>query len=616
MEIRIVRSIKPLAARCAALAVSSLFSSVVALADCGSLDACPTIVITATRTPGAAVNPAQDVSVIDRNQITNMASDAVADALAQEAGVGVATSGGPMSTTGVFIRGTKPAQSMTLIDGFHLVNPTDGTAPIEQVPLGMLERVEVVRGPASGLYGSGAMGGVVQLFTREPDRAPAADAMVGTGSYGAYRSEAGYGGREGQTSYYVGVGADGERGFSAIKPGSPYYEPDNDGYRRHSLAGKWRGEFAGGSALRLTLLDMSARTDFDNGNPAPPYPYIESHTQLLGATLETRVNELWRADLKAGTVSYRYDNHNAGFVYAPRLRNDQFGWLNYLALPAGRFTVGLEQEVQTVRGDGVSYPKNQRVVDSAFVQWLGDYGRNHVQANIRADRWTDYGVQDTGDLLYAYSIAKGWDLTGAAGAAFRAPTFDDLYYPYFSNPNLHPEHGRNLEVGVRYKVAGDELRLVAFRNRIRDAIELDANWIPQNIETRIVGETASWRHADAGWRWNASWTHQNPENLSAGTQLQRRARNLVAGSLERRTGAWTLGAAANGQDQRYDNVSNNAASRMGGYGVLAAYASYAIAREWSAQLRVDNLTDKQYELSQGFNTPGRSVFVSLRYGAD
>ena len=559
------------------------------------------VIVTATRDSGAKPNPAQDASVVDRTTIEHASSSTIAEVLANQAGIEIATNGGPTTTTGVFIRGTKPAQSVVLIDGFRLTNPTDGTAPIEGLPLSMMERLEVIRGGASGNYGSGAIGGVVQLFTRNPDHAPSVDAAVTVGRYGTYRSEAGYGGKLGDTSFYLGLGTDGAEGFSATNSSSANYSPDKDSYHRQSVVANLRHDFGNGQSVRLNALSIDSHTAYDSAFAAQPS--VDGQIQLLGLTFESKITQSWRAEFKVGETSYDYKFKNAGFTFAPKTDSQQFSWLNHLTLPFGKLTLGLEREQQKVSGAGVSYLQTERTINSTFAQWQETYGRHDIQAAVRSDQWTNYGAQTTGNLLYAYGVAPNWSLTGSLAKAFRAPTFDDLYFPFFgSNPLLKPETSRSVELGTRYRKGGDEFRVLAFRNRIENAIELDATFTPQNVEALIKGWTTSWNHIDENWRWSGSFTHQNPRDLGSGDQLSRRAHNLVTASLERELGVWRLGGELRSQDERYTQSPNSSNFRMAGYGLLNAYASYAISPSLSAQVRIDNLTDKRYELVQGYNT--------------
>lgn len=577
------------------------------------------VVVTATRTPGAPANPAADVSIITHERIESNAGRSVADVLAQDGGVEITTNGGPGGLSSLFIRGSKPAQNVLLIDGFRLANPTDGRAPLEALPLSAFGQIEVVRGGAANLYGSGAIGGAVQLLSRTNDnRPPSLSASATVGRYGAYRSEAAYGGLVNDTQFNVALGVDGDRGFSATNPAvGSIYESDKDGYNRQSLVANFRHQFSEQHALRVNFLTTDKKADFDNGIASGPRPYIRSQTQLVGATYEFSPLSYWRSEVKIGQTSYNYTYHNAGFAFSPDTSSQQVGWMNYLTLPVGTLTLGVENEQQHISGVGVSlYARSKRDVTSVLGQWLGSVGKHSLQMSLRSDKWSDFDAKNTGGLLYAYALTPAWSLTGSYATAFRVPTFDDLYYcdasGCFNNPNLKPEKSRNLELGTRYRHGGDELRLLAFRNRIHDAIELDSNFVPQNIDSEIDGGTASWKHTGKDWRWNVSYTYQEARDAATQQRLVRRARNIFAGSLEHSIGLWRLGAEVRGQDGRYSTF-NTPNSLMGGYVLTNLYATYAITNALAVQARVDNVTDKQYELVRGYNTPGRSLFLTLSY---
>lgn len=578
------------------------------------------VVVTATRTPGAPVNPAADVSVISQEQIDLNAGRTVAELLAQDGGLEITTNGGAGGLSSLYIRGTKPAQNVLLIDGFRLLNPTDNRAPLEALPLSAFSQIEVVRGGAANLYGSGAIGGAVQLLSRTGDgRPPTLSGSATVGRYGAYRTEAAYGGLLGNTQFNVALGIDGDRGFSATNPavGSSYYESDKDGYDRQSVVANLRHEFSDQHALRLNLLSSDKKADFDTGMTSGPRPYIRSQTQLLGASYEFTPFSAWRSEVKLGQTSYNYTYHNAGFAFSPDTSSQQFGWMNYLTLPVGTLTVGIENEQQHIAGEGVAlYSRTKRDVTSLLGQWLGTLGDHRLQMSLRSDKWSDFDTKNTGGLLYAYALTPAWSLTGSMATAFRVPSFDDLYYcdayGCYNNPNLRPEKSRNVEVGTRYKHNGDEFRVLAFHNRIHDAIELDASFIPQNIDSKVEGGTASWKHVSTDWLWSLGYTYQDARDAETNQRLVRRARNIFSGSLERKLGSWRLGAEMRGQDGRYSTF-NTPSSYMGGYALANVYATFALSSAVSLQARIDNVTDKQYELVRGYNTPGRSLFLTLRY---
>lgn len=579
------------------------------------------VVVTATRTPGAPVNPAADVSVISEERLDLNSGRNIADVLAQEAGIEISSTGGPASLSGLFIRGTKPSQNVLLIDGFRLVNPTDNRAPLESLPLSAFGQIEVVRGAASSLYGSGAIGGAVQLFSRSgAERAPAFSGAITSGRYGSYRGEAAYGGTVGASQFNLAVGVDGNQGFSATNPDSGFiHEDDKDGFDRRSLVANLRHELSSASAIRLNVLSASGDTDFDTGIASGPRPYIKSRTGLLGATYEFAPVAGWRGEIKAGETRYDYEYHNAGFDFAPRTSSRQVGWMNYFQLPVGTLTLGVEHEKQRVAGEGVDYVTANRSVRSLLGQWLASIDRHRVQFSLRTDRWTGHQAETTGGLLYAYALTPAWSLTGNVGTAFRMPTFDDLYFPCqwwgcSSNPDLKPEESRNIELGTRYRQGGDEMRLFAFRNRIHNAIELDSAFVPQNIDSAIDGATVSWKRENASWYWNLSYTYQDARDADSDERLARRARHIFAGIMERVIGPWRIGGEMRSQDRRYSSF-NAPDSALGGYAVANVYASYAVSPALSLQARIDNVADREYELVRGYNTPGRSLFLTLRYAA-
>jgi vitamin B12 transporter len=221
----------------------------------------------------------------------------------------------------------------------------------------------------------------------------------------------------------------------------------------------------------------------------------------------------------------------------------------------------------------------------------------------------------TGALGYAFALAPEWRLRASAGNAFHAPTFNDLYFPFFGNPNLQPEQGTSWEVGADYRTATQRVSATFFDNHISDLIVFDAaTFQPMNVSAATIqGIELAYDGVVRGVELRARLTFQDPENDNTGAQLPRRARIFGNAGIARAFGNFSFGGEAVGASYRYDSIDQNPSTRMGGYVLVNLLASYKISRDWRVDLRWNNVFNKNYELAIGFNTPGSNAFVWLRY---
>jgi vitamin B12 transporter len=198
--------------------------------------------------------------------------------------------------------------------------------------------------------------------------------------------------------------------------------------------------------------------------------------------------------------------------------------------------------------------------------------------------------------------------------AFKAPTFNDLYFPGFSNPDLQPERSLNRELGLNYQSGGTAFTATYFDNRISDLIVLDSNFVPQNLgQAKIEGVELGYNAIFDGYRIGARLTLQDPLDSATGLMLPRRAKEYGSLALSKASGSWTWGGEVLASSARFDQAGEAEGTRMHGYGLFNLTAIYALDREWSVRARWNNVFDRAYELAQNFNTPGSNVFVAVQY---
>lgn len=573
------------------------------------------IFVTAARSPQPLTELLADVTVIGPDEIARAGAQSLAELLARSPGVEIAMSGGPGSTSSIFLRGANSNQTLVLIDGLRVSSSTDGATAIEAIPLDQIDHVEILRGPASSLYGADAIGGVIQIFTRRSDGALSANASGGYGTYNTALASGGISGGGGPWRFALQAGLNRSTGFNAIgNPANVNFDPNrNDGYRNDNAGGSASFRFAPDQELSAQFLRSRQNGQFDDGTGFDART-ITTLTSYAVAS-HNRLTTFWTSRLEAGegeddSVS------ETGFGTAPfKTRQRQYTWQNDFTIPQGMLSIALERREERVDNDA-GFPVTARNTNSAVVvgQWRD--GPQAVQANIRHDQSSQFGGQTTGAFEYGYVLGAGFRASASYGTAFNAPTFNDLYYPGFSNPALKPETARNVEAALRYADGGLAAGVVAYDNRVRDLIvfECDAafNCAPQNVANATLrGVTLELQAHAVDFAIKASVDFQQPENDANGDLLPRRARQHASLSVLQTWQALRVGAELIASSARYDDAANT--RRMGGYATVNLTADYTLDGGWALFIRFDNVFDKHYQLAADYNTPGASVFAGIRY---
>ncbi|SEA21866.1 TonB-dependent receptor domain-containing protein [Acidovorax soli] len=567
-------------------------------------------VVTATRVESRASALLSDVTVIDRETIENNTGRTVPELLARMAGVQMAANGGLGKNSSVFIRGTESRHVLLLVDGVRMGSATTGQASFDNIPLEMIERIEVLKGPASALYGSDAIGGVIQIFTRQGREGMHPHASVTLGSEGRREATVGLSGGRGDISYSLGAQTLREKGFSATNPAASFgnFNPDRDGFSQQSVNASLAWRFAPDWKADARLLYADGKNHYDSG-PSSFDTHADVQSRVGAVGVEGRILDDWKTRLNFASSA---DDSTSFEGRAPSRFNttqDQWAWTNEVGTRVGKLLVGLERLVQKVDST-TAYTVTRRSTDSAFAGIVGEYGPHGWQFNARHDDDSQFGGASTGLVAYGYRFTPQLRLHGAYGTSFKAPSFNQLYYPGFGNPNLQPERGRNAELGLSYMMGLHEFKFVRFDNRIRGFIT--GTTLPANVpRARIEGWTLGYDAQLGVWGLHAALDLLDARNTQNGRKLPRRADEQLTASLDYATGAWKLGGTLLAVSERFDDTANRV--RLSGFATLDLHADHALSRDWTLQARLNNLADKQYQTANGFNQPGRAVYLTLRY---
>ncbi len=576
------------------------------------------ITVTATRTPLTRAQAMADVVIIDRQMIEQSGAQTVAQLLSSFAAVEIAENGGQGKTTGVFLRGTKTAQSLILLNGSKLENASSGGANLEFLPLGAIERIEVVQGPASAVYGSSAIGGVINIITRADS--PSTSVQASLGSRGTRQLRAATGGVFNQGSWQVQLGTERSNGFDATLPTSKNAQLDKDGAKQDSASAFADWRVVDGVKLGFNAIKSSGSSQYDDAFSTPETARLKFGNSQLGLNLTTNPTTQWESTVRLSRSQINYEFF--AFEFSPKAVTRAMAWENQYRLnPATSILFGADSNKQQVKGPGVSYDIDTRNNTAYWLGTVGSAASHQWRVQARHDKIASPNSKNLSanhySAAYGYQLTPSTVLSLSTATAFRAPTFDDLFSPFGGNPNLLPEKSKNWELLLQQRAGATDWSVVLFSQVIRDGIELDTEFTPQNQQKVTVrGATAKLQHSGTnGLSFRSHLTAQDPKGRSQselGTsseekQLARRARVHGAFSVDYQTGPWTASTQIRAQGKRIDSDGAPLAS----YAVVDVNFNYQWQAGLSAQLKFLNLANREYETAAGYRSQPRAVTLGF-----
>lgn len=580
----------------------------------------PEVVVTANRTEQLLTDVLPHTTVLGRDAIERSQAVDLPALLAREAGFQFTQNGGRGMVSTLFLRGSASLQVLVLVDGVPLTKQdTTGAVSLEHIMLDQIERVEIVRGNVSAIYGSGAVGGVIQIFTRTGRGAPKGYAQVEAGSYGSTRSSLGLGGSVGDTRFSLGVGRHTTRGFSAMNAIQfPNENPDADDYHNSNYSLAVSHELVRGHTLGVRAQGSDGRFEFDGGGFGGPTDILKGRTALSSWSLysHNQITPDWRSELSwsEGREKSVYDARLSAFPYdsVAVTRSQTANWTHTIAMDPWLLTLGAERQQQVIDAtDSFATQLNrERGVTSAFAGASGSFGAHSLQVNARRDAAEGLASRTTGYVGYGFQLDKAWKLITSASTAFNLPPLGYLFDPFSGNPLLRPETARSAELGMQWAQSGQVARATLFKTRTSNLMLYDfTTYVFSNVTSAAnQGLEISYSGKAAGADVRASLTLQDPTDDSTGLRLVRRARSMasVGGTLP--LGPWTLGADLLYTGARPDTAANPS---LPGRALMGVSARYALTPELALTARIENLFDRNYQTAFGYNQPGRSAFVGL-----
>ncbi|CAN1560973.1 BtuB Outer membrane cobalamin receptor protein [Burkholderiaceae bacterium] len=600
-----------------------------------------TIVVTPTRAPEPLSQTLGDNSVISRETLETLPNGTLSEALSRAHSIESVNLGGPQTVSTINIRGTNSNQSLILIDGVRVNNATNGLPPLNAIPLNSIERIEIVRGTSSSLYGADAIGGVVNIITRsETDRPFSAHANAGIGTYASTQYDAGFSGAKDGWSYSLFGGYGQSGGFNATTASNYYQNPDSDSYYRSNLGGSLGYTWKPGQTLSFQTYQSKVNGSYDMGAPF----FGDRGIQTLSNNILTSrnvISSFWTSTLRASlsTDTYKTVNVDASqnFYNTPdgkqffKTNQSQYVWQNDLTFsPTQIVSLAFERLDQQVDGslvDNISpgvvnYQQTSRFTNSLLAIYRGTWGPQSVQASVRNDDSSQFGNVTTGSLSYGLALTPRWKASIGANTGFRAPNFNELYWPvtpsFLGNPTLIPERSQNIEAGLKYTTDNTQLGLTLYRNNIDNLIlneptipgNVFSAYTPMNIDQALITGITLTGSQKIGRNTlvKGSFDWSNPRNATTGELLPQRAQRVFKMAVDQSLGRARLSGEFFVTSQRQDALTSDT---LGGYSLMNIVGSYPLTENTEVQVRWNNVFAKQYTLVQGYATPGSNVFVNL-----
>ena len=570
------------------------------------------IVVTATLGPKTVGESLSSVTVIEKDDIRRQQPAEFRDLLQAQPGVNVVSDGSYGKTTSVFLRGAGSTGTVLLLDGIRLRSATAGIPPWQFLPPELMERVELVRGAKSSLYGADAVGGVIQAFTLDPEAGRQGWVELAGGSHETLETTAGVAGREGRSAFLAG-GVYSDTEGTNLRAGG-----EDKGLRNAGGLAKVSHQFDQGGGAGITVFQSEGNTEFEGGD-------TDFLIRAMGLYVEAVASDYWRTRIQFSESRDEQETFGS-FPSVFNTLHRSARWENTLTAGVHEFVIGSEVSVDEVEGTS-QFTEDSRTNSAVFGQARLNFDATDLMVSARLDDNEAYGKEETGGIALGHQFDRAHRVRLSYATSFRAPTFNDLYLTvpfYTGNPNLEPEEGQMVEAGVSGRYDRWFWDVAVYQNDVEDLITFVSDPMTfegtvENVESaRIRGIELSSGFEAGNWDVNAALTWADSENRDTGKRLPRRAEKNLRLDVDRLFDQWSVGASFIAESDRYNDAANN--SLLPGYGTVDLRAAWNFLPGWSASFKVDNVLDRRYTTSQGFGTEpfdylaaGRTYMASVRY---
>ncbi|WMN17131.1 TonB-dependent receptor [Pseudomonas piscis] len=595
----------------------------------------PDTLISANRQVQARNDSSAANTVFTREDIDRLQPTSLTDLLQRVPGVQVAQTGGRSSLPGVYIRGTNSSQSLVLVDGQRIGSSSSGDSNLQFINIEQIERVEVLRGSRSAIYGSDAIGGVIQIFTRRGTQQGLQGRMhLGFGSNQTWQRSLGLSGGDQQTRFSLGASLDETAGIDSTRESYPS-DDDHDAYRNQSLSLSLSHAFDDDLEVGLNLLDNRGRSQYDSpfgyfdmatNNTYQQQPYTDFTVSSISSFIDARLNDSWKSRLELGHAENRDAKRDKLTVERSTFNTyrDSLNWQNDLSLDERNSLILGADWYKDRLNTSAAYGEDSRWNRAAFIQHRFRGDNFSTELGLRHDRNQQFGSQNTWSGSLTVPVNPDNDLLLSYSEGFRAPTFTDLYYPNSSNPQLKPEHSKSYELQWRSQLTPDSrLEASLYRIDLKDAIIYNTSARrPENIgSARINGLETALKQEWFGWQTSAGVAIIDPRNRQSGEQLARRAKRTLNLDLDRQFERLAFGASWQLVSSSRENRLEQKQARLGGYGLFGLRSSWAVNQELKLDLKLDNVFDKSYSRAlyshqgsnYGYREEGRTWMLGVTW---
>ena len=576
------------------------------------------VIVTATRGEIAVSEALASVNVLTRADINRAQASDITELLGRLPGIDVDSNGGRGSNSSIRMRGGESDHVLILIDGVRTSSATNGATALQQIPLALIERVEVVRGPRASLYGSEAIGGVIQLFTRSGKNSQSSFEPVLRAEYGSHNTvklNAGFQGKQDGTAYSLHIGSDTTDGIDRIV-GSTGPDTDDDGYEETSILASISHVFENKASIEAIYSNTDSETEFDSG----ANDLTDGTNQHIVVRGLLPVSE--NITLQAEVASYNDEQTTSGsFPNLFETTRDSYQLqANFNLNDNGALVAGYESYVDEVSSSD-TFTQDERDNSAIYGFYSNNLGAARIELGARQDDNEAFGKTSTGNAAVGFDVSETVALTVSYGTAFKAPTFNDLYYPFqdfgggFSfvgNPNLEPEESDTLELRAEGNVGEATWGLSVYKTEVENLIVSTATTVENRLEAELTGAELSISYKIAGWQTDAGLSYVDAVDANTESRLTNRARGQATLDLSRDFGDFNLEVSWQASGGR-----TSSGNQLAGYSTTDVRGSYQIDEGLSAGFNVKNLFDKDYTLVSGFSgdfrTEGTTVAVFIQY---
>jgi vitamin B12 transporter len=599
----------------------------------------PPVVVTASRVEQPQTDALPHTTVITAEDIRNNPATDLPSLLQREAGIQFTQGGGPGQLTSLFMRGAQPSEALILIDGVPVHRQGFSPLPaLEHILPEQIDHIEIVRGNVSAIYGSSAVGGVIQIFTKQGSGPAAFNFSTEAGSRGTREVSGGVSGKTGDTRYALEMTNFRTDGISANNTAQyPNENPDKNGDRNTSLTANLSQEWAHGHEVGLRMYSFDGKNTYDSdGYATATTDTNRAHSvqQSLAAFSKDQITSDWVSSLNLSKTETRNENINvSAFGYTIRENGDTalLQWQNELKILSNlNMTAGADvgrEHLDSFSDYGFGPTENEysRSTSSIYAGMNAKYEAHQIQFNIRRDQIGGSGSDVTGFLGYGYLITQHVKLIANASTAFVAPDLAQLHDPVSGNSSLQPEKSKSLELGTQYAAGRSIVRATAFKTETKNQFAADparcfTGAYPTSCPTFNINKasnqgvelSASGRIASVDSK--LALTFQQPRNEQTGDILIRRARTLGSFSLAKSFGNWNAGTDVEYVGRRPDvDFVTNTSKELSPYVLANFNVRYLVSKTLSIYGRIENAFNRDYETAYGYNQPPRGVFVGLNW---